>query len=93
MFRCDCCGLCCMNLHGSDLYDDLNRGDGICCFFDEKTKLCTIYENRPDKCNIDRMYELIFKDSMSREQYYQMNYDACNELKKRRIQDVFNKIK
>ena len=82
-----------MNLQKSELYDDLNRGDGICYYFDEKSKLCTIYGNRPDKCNIDRMYELIFKDAMSQEQYYQMNYVACNELKKRRTQDVFGQVK
>ena len=42
MFKCDCCGLCCMNLNKSDLYDDLNRGDGVCKYFDEVSKLCSI---------------------------------------------------
>ncbi|MCI9487268.1 MAG: YkgJ family cysteine cluster protein [Lachnospiraceae bacterium] len=50
MFQCDCCGLCCMNLKRSSLYGDLDRGDGICRYFDGNARLCTVYENRPDKC-------------------------------------------
>lgn len=82
-----------MNLQESNLYDDLNRGDGICRYFDTESKFCTIYENRPDKCNVERMYELVFKNSMSKEQYYKMNYAACNELKNRRTENVFSKTK
>ncbi len=29
MFKCDCCGECCRNLDKSDLYKELNRGDGV----------------------------------------------------------------
>lgn len=82
MFHCDCCGLCCMNLDKSDLYKDLNRGDGICKYFDELTHLCTIYEKRPDKCNIDKTYEKFFEDMISKEEYYKQNYLACKELKR-----------
>lgn len=82
MFVCDCCGLCCMNLKKSDLYSDLDRGDGICRYFDIISKLCMIYDERPDKCNVDETYENYFKDIMTIEQYYQMNYAACSALKK-----------
>lgn len=82
MFVCDCCGHCCMNLKKSDLYSDLDRGDGICRYFDTVSKLCTIYDERPDKCNVDKTYENYFKDKMTIEQYYQMNYAACSALKK-----------
>ena len=82
MFICDCCGLCCMNLDKSSIYDDLNRGDGICVYFNEKTKLCTIYDNRPDKCNVDKIYELLYSDKLSKEDYYKLNYEACKKLKK-----------
>ena len=84
-FKCDCCGLCCMNLKESSLYEDLDRGDGICRYFDINSKLCTIYKDRPSKCNIDKMYELCFKEIMSKKQYYQLNYEACSELKKRKL--------
>ena len=82
MFKCDCCGLCCMNLKKSDIYSDLDRGDGVCKYFDMETKLCSIYINRPDKCNVDKTYEVYFKNKISLEEYYQLNYEACSELKK-----------
>lgn len=82
MFKCDCCGLCCMNLNKSQVYDDLDRGDGVCKYFDAVSKLCTIYYERPEKCNVDRTYERFFKDKMTLEEYYQLNYEACDELKK-----------
>lgn len=82
MFKCDCCGLCCMNLNKSDLYDDLNRGDGVCKYFDEVSKLCSIYERRPSKCNIDKMYDILYKSKMSKKEYYELNYNICDLLKK-----------
>ncbi len=68
MFQCDCCGLCCMNLKMSELYSDLDRGDGICRYLDVASKLCTIYRNRPDKCNVDKTYEKFYKDKITLEQ-------------------------
>ena len=81
MFYCDCCGLCCMNLSKSEIYSDLDRGDGICKYFDMDSKLCTIYEERPEKCNVDKMYNNFFRYKMTIEEYYRLNYKACNELK------------
>ena len=74
MFKCDCCGLCCMNLKMSEIYADLDRGDGICKYFDDISKLCTIYYNRPDKCNIDKIYEKFYWDKMDLKDYYELNY-------------------
>lgn len=70
-----------MNLKMSELYSDLDRGDGICKYFDLNSKLCSIYENRPDKCNVDKIYDDFYKDKISREQYYELNYRACRLLK------------
>lgn len=84
MFQCDCCGLCCMNLKLSDVYKDLDRGDGICMYFDTASKLCSIYEHRPLKCNVEQYYEKFLKDTMYKEDYYQLNYTVCEQLKKRR---------
>lgn len=83
MFKCDCCGLCCMNLNRSEFYKDLDRGDGVCLYLDITTKLCLIYENRPNKCNVDKTYEKIYKNKMSKEQYYKLNYEACKLLKEK----------
>jgi hypothetical protein len=81
MFKCDCCGACCRHISLSEIYSDLDRGDGVCRFLDEETSLCTIYENRPIKCNVDAMFETYFSREMTREEYEELNYTACRELK------------
>ena len=80
MFECDKCGQCCRNLQYSNLYADLDRGDGVCMFL--RGNLCSIYETRPLKCRVDESYEVLFKEKMSREDYYKLNYAACEMLKK-----------
>ena len=82
MFNCDKCGECCRNLKMSDIYSDLDRGDGICKYLDGN--LCSIYDKRPLKCRIDESYNEFFKDSMSLDEFYEENYKICKELKKRR---------
>ena len=84
-FNCDKCGLCCQNVGRLDLYSDLDRGDGVCRHYDEKTKLCTIYTTRPLKCNVDAMYNAFFYQTMSRNAFYKLNYEACKELKAGKI--------
>lgn len=80
-FNCDQCGLCCRSLNDSELYNDLNRGDGICKYFNESLNLCSIYDKRPLKCRIDDMYEKYFKETLTLEQYYNLNYEGCKNLK------------
>ena len=81
MFNCKKCGQCCSNLDKSPLYSDLDRGDGVCIHYDENTHLCKIYEERPLKCNVDKMYEAVFNKIMTKEEYYKQNYVACKSLK------------
>lgn len=81
MFQCDKCGLCCRSLSGIDLFKDLDRGDGICIHFDEKTNLCKIYDSRPLLCKVDEYYDHYFSSLMTREEYEQLNYAACVQLK------------
>ncbi|MDQ0480263.1 Fe-S-cluster containining protein [Hathewaya limosa] len=81
-----------MNLRMSPLYSDLDRGDGVCRYFNCNIKLCSIYENRPEKCNVDKTYERYYKETMSKEQYYKLNYEACERLKKERKKDVSSNI-
>lgn len=81
-FFCDQCGLCCKNLNKSAFYSELDRGDGVCMYFDEQTNLCLIYSNRPLKCRVDDMFQTVYKQHMSLEDFYQLNYEACNQLKK-----------
>ncbi len=81
MFECDMCGLCCKNLNQSDLYKVLNRGDGICKFL--KDNRCDIYESRLLICRIDESYEMYFKNEMSLEEFYRLNYEGCKKLKEK----------
>lgn len=80
MFDCDCCGCCCRNLKKSELYADLDRGDGTCIYL--KDNLCSIYNTRPLLCRIDECYEKFFYSVMSREEYYLLNKQECEKLKK-----------
>lgn len=79
MFVCDKCGCCCRNLDKSELYHSLDRGDGICKYL--VGNLCSIYETRPDICNIEKGYDLFFKEFMTKEEYYSLNIQACKILK------------
>lgn len=80
MFKCDKCSLCCSHLDRSIIYADLDRGDGVCKYL--KGNLCSIYENRPLLCRVDESYEMFFLDKMTREEFYELNYRSCMELKK-----------
>lgn len=93
MFLCSKCGKCCQTVGQSSIYMHLDRGDGTCKFFDDITKLCTIYEQRPLICNIDKTYDQYFKNHMSLQDYYELNYKACQLLKENAIvyaSDVWN---
>lgn len=84
MFKCNKCGLCCRNLNKSNIYDFLNRGDGVCKYL--KENICSIYENRPIVCRVDDCYEIFFKKIYSRDEYYKLNYEGCMQL-----QSIYNK--
>lgn len=80
MFKCDKCGECCRNLNKSELYKELNRGDGTCVYL--KDNICSIYEERPLLCRIDECFQIYFKSQYSLEEYYDLNYKVCRKLQK-----------
>jgi Fe-S-cluster containining protein len=59
----------------------MHNGDGVCFYYDDELKLCTIYENRPLMCNVIDGYQL-FKQALSLQQYFDLNYQSCQQLKK-----------
>ena len=79
MFQCDRCGLCCQNLDKSELYRDLDRGDGTCRYLVNHE--CSIYESRPLLCRVDECYERFFSGEYTRNEYYELNYKICKKLK------------
>ena len=89
MFPCMRCGCCCQNLKLSPIYQHLDRGDGTCIHFDKTTHLCTIYNERPLECRVDAVYDIYFSEKMSREEFYNLNLQACQELRKQRREDSY----
>ena len=75
------CGLCCQMVGTSEIYKFLDRGDGVCTFYEEDTCKCSIYSFRPLKCNVDDFYEVYFKTKMSKNEFYEKNYEYCKRLK------------
>ena len=80
MFKCDKCGQCCRHLANSEVYKELDRGDGVCKYLDGN--LCSIYDDRPVICNIDNAFELYFTHVISKEDYIKLNQEACLSLKR-----------
>lgn len=66
-FKCSGCGLCCKAAKCPHLQED-NK--------------CAIYETRPAICNVDKGYEMYFKQKMSKKTWYAINYQACSDLQK-----------
>ncbi len=64
-FPCEKCGSCCKAVGCSYL----------------KNNLCSIYEARPDICRVDKVYEIFFKDKMTKDQFYKQDKLACQCLR------------
>ncbi len=79
MFKCDKCGQCCRYLDKSEIYKELDRGDGVCIYL--VGNLCGIYEDRPLICRVDEAYYAFFGGLMTKQEYYRLNYHACDKLK------------
>jgi len=79
-FPCNQCGLCCQKVGNYPLGRQLDRGDGVCRYYDIDTHLCRIYEHRPIFCNVDAYYDRYLTKRMSREAWYAMNQKVCGML-------------
>lgn len=79
MFQCDQCGKCCEKVGSSKIYEFLADSTGKCRYL--KNNKCSIYDSRPLICRVDTMYELYYKDLLTLDEYYKLNYEACSVLK------------
>jgi len=79
-FECKRCGCCCKNIGYVEEASHLDRGDGVCKYYSDDKKMCTIYDFRPDICRVDKMYKR-FKDKMTYDEYLNLSYDSCEELR------------
>lgn len=81
-FKCDCCGLCCRHIDRVPQLKNFDLGGGLCKFLDTEKNLCKIYKNRPDLCNVEVGYKKYFADQYTEEEYLQLNYEVCEQLKR-----------
>ena len=44
--------------------------------------LCSIYTTRPEICSVDSIYEHYYKTCYTKEEFYQINMQGCEMLKK-----------
>ena len=77
---CEKCGECCRHISGIPELAEYDRGDGVCIHL--KGVLCEIYDHRPDICNVETMFRKVFSKSMTREEFFAKNLDACKVLMK-----------
>jgi uncharacterized protein len=93
MFPCTSCGLCCQNISHIKELNDYDLGNGICKFFDTLNNNCKIYENRPDICQIDKMYEIKYYKYFIKEKFYIENAKVCNLFQEKYKLDKSFRIK
>ncbi len=79
-FPCNQCGLCCRSVHLSEVTNYLNRGDGTCRHFDDVSRLCQIYAQRPEICRVDKMYQQHYQASVTWGKFVEINIAVCQQL-------------
>lgn len=90
-FECRKCGICCRRIgnnpaaKGTEL-ESFDRGDGVCKHL-TADNLCDIYEVRPLVCRVDELYYKFYKDTMTIEEYHEMQRNACEFLRKTSAND------
>ncbi len=78
MFQCIQCGLCCRKIDKVPELNDFHNGNGICKYLNNNK--CSIYETRPDICNVEIMYQKEYYKYMSKKEFYEENYKVCQLL-------------
>lgn len=79
---CTKCGECCRHIDRIPELANYDRGDGVCIHLNGN--LCSIYDNRPDICRVDAMYEKQYSKLFSKEVFYLLNLKACRELQEKK---------
>jgi len=80
MFPCTGCGLCCQNISAITELKEFDLGNGVCTYYDFITNECKIYNDRPKICQVDKMFELKYNEYFTKEEFYIVNANACNDL-------------
>ncbi|MCD9518542.1 YkgJ family cysteine cluster protein [Photobacterium phosphoreum] len=80
-FPCDSCGQCCRRVNYSEKTAYLDRGDGVCCNFDDKTNLCLNYDTRPLICRVEDYYHQKLSHVYQWEEFVRLNLEICEQFK------------
>lgn len=48
--------------------------------FGYKNNHCKIYKERPDICNVSKMYDKVYCKTYTEDEYLKLNYKGCEEL-------------
>ncbi|MBP3732530.1 MAG: YkgJ family cysteine cluster protein [Bacilli bacterium] len=81
-FKCSACGECCR--HISHVLPEYDIGNGTCCWLDQSTNLCRIYQKRPLICRVKEYWQQILRpEGISWEDWCRENYKACARMKKK----------
>lgn len=78
-FPCDQCGECCRHIDQIPQLATFDLGNGTCRYLEGNT--CSIYNDRPEICRVDAMYEHFFKEQYTKKEFYQLNIEGCNTLR------------
>lgn len=87
-FPCNQCGLCCQRVRESDETRYLDRGDGTCKHYDAAQHGCSIYDQRPDICRVDRQYTQRFAQHYSWTEFVALNSAVCDALQREVAQNI-----
>jgi Fe-S-cluster containining protein len=55
-----------------------DKGNGVCRYL--SNNLCSIYENRPQVCSIEKMYFSYFKNVFTEQEFIDINIKACIQI-------------
>jgi Fe-S-cluster containining protein len=80
MFPCTGCGACCKHIDSSNQLKDFDLGNGTCKHLNLVDNSCNIYDNRPDICRVDKMFDIEYYKEYTREEFYRKNAEICNYL-------------
>lgn len=82
-FPCFSCGKCCQRVGLSEQTKYLDRGDLTCQYFEDNTKLCTVYETRPLICQVENYYNQNLSHIYSWDQFIAINLKICESFNKK----------
>ena len=85
-FDCTKCGECCRHIANIPQLSKFDRGDGVCKYL--RGHECDIYDNRPEICNVEKMYEKYFSHLYSRDEFYKLNEEACEMIQNKNFKNL-----